>query len=195
MSNGVIAIEASMALFKAEASLTFFTKIMNMISDYAEITIEFQGEDYFLETSMGRAFVNQKGASYKIIIKGKPLVCKYVLEKLTGFDPNDLDYEKQIVSGEKNIVEIIEKKVVGIQKGNNYAVAEAINITWKEFLKDLFSKKNTIELSKFGDNYELLKYWFFYKKETGSKLSITVSGKPNFIRASIDHISRFWGLQ
>jgi hypothetical protein len=136
-------------------------------------------------------FFEVKGTHKQFVVKGKPAVCKFVLERLTGDDSSDGMYKILHEYQRANLVDVIMMKSESIKDNSNFSIPHKYHISWKSYLQDLLSEPNTHDITFAGQNYEKTKYWFFYSFEKGLKLKVHISGKPSFVAASINHLSIF----
>lgn len=188
MPGDIVVFDATTAIISAEVSVSFFTRLMNLISSYAEISFELRGHDSSHE-QFPIFYNKQSGSSLTLIIRGKPIVCKYIVEKLTGYDPDDPNYSDQYDDDDFNLIDILKNKIDKIGTQDNIH-PEKIHVPFITYVKDMFSQKNTFELEFAGRSYEK-KRVLLYSKEKGQKLSIRISGKPEFTRSMIRHLDRF----
>ncbi len=190
MAGSVIVFEATASVISASTSFSFFSKLIDTFTSKAEIEFEVKGENYEYRRKL--FFLKEEyGSSIKLVIRGKPLAVKYILEKLTGIDKsvNDEEFEKEIQIDDKTIIKKIKEKVNDLNQ-TLPIVPEKMHVNKWSFIRDIFSSNTIFEFYLTGKDY-YRNTQFLYHVERGSKMKIRVSGRPQFTKAIVDHISLF----
>lgn len=185
MDSSIIFFNTSASVVSAKNSISLFNRAISLISGYTEVHITLRGRGYTKINTISRQFV--KGPSAKLILRGKSIEVKYFLEKLltsyhVGSKYNRSNDDPEIVLSKLcNELDYMKNEKPNFEELNDYYKKN------NNVFQDLLRSKNSFFLEVTGSDhevdrrhflYEKGRFYFFRRKESGSKFVVKVIGKP-----------------